>query len=173
MDVRDELMERPTPCTRWNLAQLLDHMVDALDAFTEASEGLVEIEPVRSEGPVLLALRDKACALLGAWAAPAADRVRIGDRALTSQQLLGAAALEVTLHGWDVGQATGRGRPIPEGVAAELLPIAETMIGDDDRPMWFGPALVPGDTSYSARLLAYTGRQPLQPHPSHPRLGHP
>lgn len=164
MDVTDDLLGSPTPCDRWDLGQLLDHMVDALDAFTEASDGLVEIEPVRSEGHVLAVLRDKACTLLGAWASPAADWVRVGDRALTSRQLLGAAGLEVTLHGWDVGQSTGRGRPIPEELAAALLPVAETMIGEDDRPTWFGHALAPVGPSYAARLLAFTGRRPLQPH---------
>jgi uncharacterized protein (TIGR03086 family) len=167
VDVRDDLLGRPTPCSRWDLGTLLDHMVDALDAFAGASEGLVEVAPVRTDGHVLTVLRDKACTLLGAWSSPAATRVRVGDRALSSRRLLGAAALEVTLHGWDVGQATGSGRPVPEQLAAELLPVAQTLIGDADRPGWFGPVLPAAGSSQVARLLAFTGRQPLQHHRSH------
>lgn len=169
--VSDDLMRRPTPCDAWTLGQLLDHMVDSIDAFIEASRGLVEIAPTTARGDTVTVLRTKACALLGAWTSPAAAWVRIGDRALSSRRLLGAASLEVTLHGWDVGQATGRGRAIPEELAGELLVVAETMLTGDNRRPWFGPPLPPDRSSYEGQLLGFTGRRPLPPHSSHPQQG--
>jgi hypothetical protein len=72
-------------------------------------------------------------------------------------------ALEVTLHGWDVGQASGAARPIPPTLALDLWPVARDFITDDDRPVLFGPPVhVPDTASPAARLLAHAGRTPRQ-----------
>ena len=123
-DVQPDQLDRPTPCTGWDLHRLLAHMEDALDAFTEAAAGRVEVEPVPETGTRVEALREKACALLGAWTAArpvASDRVEVGDLGLDAPLLVATAALEITVHGWDVGQATGRGTPIPHDLARGLL----------------------------------------------------
>ena len=73
----------PTPCPAWSLGELLAHMEDALDAFTEAAagavDGAVHAAPpgIRVAGPA-----GKACALLGAWsrAVPGRRRGSAGDR---------------------------------------------------------------------------------------------
>ena len=43
-------LDRRTPCRDWNLGQLLAHMDDALDAFTEAAGGAVDV-PARGWSP--------------------------------------------------------------------------------------------------------------------------
>lgn len=156
----------PTPCTRWDLGALLDHMDDALDAFTEAATGSVTV--VRTPGvptlaaaapPQLESIRAKACALLGWWCEhPPAD-VRVGGVPLPAGLLVGTAALEITVHGWDVHRAVGSNRPLPESLAAALLPVAELTVGEDDRPARFGAALpVAADAPAATRLLAHLGR---------------
>ena len=107
--------DRPTPCAGWTLGHLLAHMEDALDAFTEAAAGRVEVEPVPPTATRVEALREKACALLGAWMAarPASEQVEVGDLGLDAPLLVATAALEITVHGWDVGQATGPPGPDP------------------------------------------------------------
>lgn len=157
-------LDRPTPCDRWRLGQLLDHMADSLDAFTEASGGLVPVRVIPVSGTRVDVLKEKACALLGAWSSPAAETVWLDDARLDAAVLLSAGALEIVLHGWDVGQATGAGVPLPEGLADELVPIARDLLTDADRRVRFGPALLPEDGSASAELLAFSGRQPLLPH---------
>jgi uncharacterized protein (TIGR03086 family) len=169
--VSTDRLDRPTPCDRWTLGRLLDHMVDALDAFTEASSGLVSVSPTVATGSPVVLLREKACALLGAWTSPAAAWVRVADRALPAHQLLHAAALEITLHGWDVGQATGHGPRIPEELAAHLCCVAEQLLTEADRVSRFGPALPPAGPTYGDRLLGFSGRRPLQPHWSQPQPG--
>lgn len=174
--VTDDLLGRPTPCRAWTLGELLHHMADSLEAFTEGSAGLVPLAPAPAttptSGPVDL-LRARACALLGGWTgAPPATWVRIGgDRVLPSSRLLEAASLEIALHGWDVAQATGARTPIPESLARDLVDVAAGVITDGDRPQRFGPVRPPHDATYAGQLLGFSGRRPLPSLPSHPQQG--
>ena len=128
-DVRDDLLDHPTPCAGWRLGALLAHMEDSLDAFTEAAGGAVELHAPNDTAGRVAVLRDKACALMGAWSRPTAGDVVIRDDIgggldLGSPLLVATAALEITVHGWDVGQATGRRAPLPDQLAGALLPVA-------------------------------------------------
>lgn len=160
-DLDPGLLARPTPCAGWTLGRLLAHMEDALDAFTEAATGRVEVGPAPSAGTRVEALRDKACALLGAWtAARDRGRVDVGDLGLDAPLLVATAALEITLHGWDVGQATGRGTPVPADLAAGLLAVAQHVIAPGDRASRFAhPRPVGAGAPPDVRLLAWAGRR--------------
>ncbi|WP_110207679.1 TIGR03086 family protein [Nocardioides daejeonensis] len=156
-----------TPCTAWNLGDLLAHMSDGLDAFTEASCGFVALGSVPSHTTRIDELRGKACALLAAWTAPSAADVWVHDQALHADVLLHAAAVEITVHGWDVMQTAGLAhdsrshtlRALPDDLAEGLLPGARLLLASADRPGRFAPAL---ETAYDAtpgeRLLAHLGR---------------
>jgi len=148
----------PTPCARWDLAALLHHMDDALDAFTEAATGEVSLVPTAA-APRLESIRAKACALLGWWCEHPPDAVRVGDLQLPSGLLVGTAALEITVHGWDVHRSVGSRRPLPDELAADLLPVAALTVGPADRPARFAAAVpVAEDAPASQRLLAHLGR---------------
>ena len=69
----------PTPCTHWDLAALLAHMDDALDAFNEAALGAVGMDLDRQPDATIAGIQRKACALLGAWSGSHAAVVRVGD----------------------------------------------------------------------------------------------
>jgi len=154
----------PTPCAAWDLAALLHHMDDALDAFAEAATGQVSLVPTTGPAlahpePRLESIRAKACALLGWWSAHPPDDVRVGDLPVPAGLLVGAAALEITVHGWDVHETLGTGHRLPEALAEELLPVAAVTVGDDDRPARFAaPLAVPPGAPASRRLLAHLGR---------------
>jgi uncharacterized protein (TIGR03086 family) len=158
--VRPDQLARPTPCAAWDLRALLGHMDDALEAFLSAARGRVEVAPVGPAETRVEALCAKACALHGAWsAARPVARVAVGDLALEAPVLVATAALEITLHGWDVAQTTGRRTPIPSDVAASLLGISYAVIGEADRGARFAsPRPVDADAAAEARLLAWTGR---------------
>jgi len=163
-----------TPCDRWDLLDLLRHMDDSLAAFTEAAEvGYVDLLPVLGSGPgdgvvglLLDRLRARACALVAAWSdRPARSRVEVGrpDVALDADLLAAAGALEIAVHGWDVAQACGVDRPLPAGLALDLLDVAPVLIGDADRPDRFADVVdVPLHARPSTRLLAVTGRVALR-----------
>jgi len=162
-DVRPDNLDRPTPCAGWTLGHLLAHMEDALDAFTEAAAGRVEVEPVPPTTTRVEALREKACALLGAWTAarPASEQVEVGDLDLDAPLLVATAALEITVHGWDVGQATGRRTRIPDDLAERLMAVAQHVIDAADRgPRFASPRPAQPDAASDVRLLSWTGRAP-------------
>lgn len=161
--VRPEHLDAATPCVGWTLGHLLAHMEDALDAFTEAASGRVRVDPVPETTTRVDALREKACALLGAWTAarPASEEIAIGDVGLDAPLLVATAALEITVHGWDVGQATGGRTRIPDDLARGLLSVAEHVIGPLDRgPRFACPRPAQPGATYDERLLAWTGRGP-------------
>lgn len=164
--VTREAMSEPTPCPDWDLRALLAHMNDSLVALQEAVDiGHVDLGVSQAVDPAVdpvAALRDRACALLGAWTnAGGTEEVSIQDRPLTNSIVTSAGALEIAVHGWDVAQACGRSRPIPGPIAEELLPLAPLLVTEADRPGRFAaairasPSAVPGE-----RLLAFLGRSP-------------
>ncbi|NHC22519.1 TIGR03086 family protein [Nocardioides sp. IC4_145] len=162
-DVAEADLDRRTPCTAWTLRALLAHMEDALDAFTEAASGVVRVDPPPPTRTRVDALREKACALLAAWTRAAATSrngsVAVGDAGLAGPVLVAAAALEITVHAWDVGRATGRGRSVPDDLARGLLAVAGVVVDPADRGVRFGPVRpVADDATYAGQLLAFLGR---------------
>ncbi len=159
-----------TPCASWDLLTLLRHMDDSLAAFTDAAEiGYVDLVPVRSDRPgpdavrlVVDRLKGRACAVLAAWAHhPGTRNVSVANRELRSDVLAAAGALEIAVHGWDVAQACGVDRPLPAGLALELLDVVPLLVGDDDRPRRFAaPVDVPLHARPSCRVLGALGRHP-------------
>lgn len=162
---RDDLCE-PTPCDLWRLGDLLGHMEDSLDAFVEGAGGSIGLH---SAAPTPLAerlatIQTKACALLGAWASARTPVVVTGGRLIPVAVVARLAAVEIAVHGWDVGRATGRGTPLPESLAADLLPFATGLASSPAQVGQFAP---PHDTAADApasvRLLAVLGRSPAGP----------
>lgn len=152
-------LSRRTPCRGWDLGQLLAHMEDALDAFAEGAGGAVSLEPRIPLVARTDALRQKACALLGAWSNDRPEQVRVGDQVAPTAVVAAAAALEITVHAWDVAQTTGRATPIPDDLAARLLAVADALVSPGDRGSLFAPPLdVADDSSAEVHLLAFLGR---------------
>src|SRR3954469_22658343 len=126
-----------TPCERWDLLTLLQHMDDSLAAFTDAADiGYVDLVPVRGEADAPAAqglverLKGRACALLAAWAHhPGPGEVRVADHGVCSDHLAAAGSLEIAVHGWDVARACGVDRPLPGGLALELLDVVPLLVG--------------------------------------------
>ena len=165
-DVADSHLDRPTPCRDWRLRDLLDHMDDSLDAFTEAAGGRVLLDhPAGRASARVERLQTKACALVGRWTRSAPDPgVQIGDAGLARDLLVAMAALEITVHGWDVAQAIGSPAPIPQDLASALLGVAHAVVGPADRGRRFAAPLPPSGHANGVggedrvRLLAWLGR---------------
>ncbi|MCW2781628.1 MAG: hypothetical protein JWR35_2077 [Marmoricola sp.] len=164
--VAETELSAPTPCARWDLQALLEHMNDSLAAFTEAAEiGYVDLAPVRGlpEADRLVeSLKLRACVALGAWTSRiTCAPIGVGDAALGEGPLAAVGALEISVHGWDVAQACGIDRPIPEDLAAHLYDVALDLVTTADRPHRFANPIDPADLddpSASTRLLAHLGR---------------
>jgi uncharacterized protein (TIGR03086 family) len=158
-DVGPDDLDAPTPCAGWTLARLLEHMEDALDAFTEAAAGEVHVDPGSPGADRVDTLRVKACTLLGAWTDARTGTIAVGDRHLQAPLLVETAALEIAVHGWDVAQATGRRTPIPDDLARGLQPVAARIVRPADRGGRFGPAHRPAvPATPTDALMAFLGR---------------
>lgn len=166
--VTPEMLCLPTPCAQWRLGALLEHMVESLDALTEAADlGHVAVTPLpHPPGPestvdVVERLRARACSLLGAWSAVARDDdVMVGDRPLSSSLLACAGALEVAVHAWDVSQTTGVRAPIPAALARDLLIWVDVLVSDADRPGRFDHPITGPSIGPSSKLVMSLGREP-------------
>lgn len=161
--VDDSLLDAPTPCEDWDLRTLLEHMDDALAAFTEAAElGTVDLAPLAG-GPeadrLVESLRLRACSALGAWSHQYGDEpVAIGAASLDAGVLAAIGALEIAVHGWDISRACGADLPLPRALAESLLDVAADIVGDADRPVRFGEQVESESLDPSERLLAFLGR---------------
>jgi len=167
-------MSAPTPCRRWDLRALLLHMNDSVLVLNEAvAAGYVGLDPAADRGgsagsfgdpaadPVLT-FRVRGCQLVGAWAnARGPDEIPIADRALTPGIVAATGAVELAVHGWDVGRACGHDRPVPPALAGTLLELCPLLVTAADRPARFAaPVDVPPTASPSDRLVAFLGRRP-------------
>jgi uncharacterized protein (TIGR03086 family) len=162
--VTPEALSRPTPCSAWDLRQLLAHINDSLALLEEAGSAhriRLAVVPDDPADPVP-ALRARACQLLATWSAASSDRqVSVDGRPLTTPVLTSAGALEITVHGWDVAAACGVRRPPPDALAEALLRVAPVLVTDADRPRRFGvPLPVRSGAAAGERLLAFLGRDP-------------
>lgn len=145
-------LHRPTPCAGWTLGDLLRHLDDSLTALDEAAEGgSVALACARrhvADGELVDGVCDRARGLLGHWLTPLAGDsvggvggvggVALGQHEVPLEVLAAVGALELTVHGWDVGRALGRPRPVPPALAHDLWPVACAHIAAADRPGRFG-----------------------------------
>jgi uncharacterized protein (TIGR03086 family) len=162
---RSSPLSLPTPCSDWDLGQLLGHMQDSLDAFAEAAElGHVEIDSRTAEldtARIIDRLIHRACTTRAAWhqritSAP----IGVDDLRLGRDTVVLVGALEIGVHGWDVACATGQSRRMPEDLALRLYDVALAVVTPEERARRFGPALaVPASAPASTRLLGHLGRR--------------
>lgn len=159
----------PTPCAGWDLGDLLHHMLDSLTALDEAGRrGRVAVhavpgchDPLTDTEPLVTALQQRACALLGTWSRGGGEElVSIAGSPLRAGLVAAAGALEVAVHGWDVGRAVKAEHPFPDALAADLLAYLPLLVTPADRPDRFAaPVDIPDDVPTGERLLATLGRR--------------
>jgi uncharacterized protein (TIGR03086 family) len=163
------LLARPSPCTGWDLAMLLDHLCDSVAVLGEAIAAGAADQVPPDAGPErdpVTRLRGQAAGLLAAHAAAgqagqAGRLVAIGDRQLTTSMVATTGALEITIHGWDIFAACGASRPVPPALASALLPAAVLLVTPGTRPGLFAdPVRLPGPACPGDQLVAFLGRRP-------------
>lgn len=161
-------LRRRTPCSAWNLAMLLEHVDESLDAIYEGVAtggvdvgGAVDLADVAR--PLSLRCRARALSLLCKLATsdPASQAVVIGDRVLPYGHFVAVGAIEAAVHGWDIAQACGAPAPIPRALATDILRLVPVVVTDDMRPVAFASAVpVVGTASATDKLVASLGRRP-------------
>jgi uncharacterized protein (TIGR03086 family) len=172
-DVKPEHHQLPTPCTEWTVRDLANHLLATLelgrallsDEMPAVQAGPGELPPVDLVDDDLVgAYRASSKALIAATTRDAVDRVHatpLGN--MPGAGLAGFAALDVLVHGWDLGRAIGSMATIDPELAESMLAFARATISDamGTRAPRIGPEVpVAADADPTARLVAYLGREP-------------
>lgn len=169
--VRPDQLQRPTPCSEWTVAQVLQHAAGDQQAYAAVlgEGGFPAYDPFAPSGTVdgdVGALLDAPLAA----AALAFSRVGADDDAvavplpqgpLPAPTAVGAAALDAAVHAWDVAVATDQPSPVDADLAARLHAVALEIV-EPLRGFAYAPALpeTGGDGDPLERLLRYLGRDP-------------
>jgi hypothetical protein len=144
---------------------LLEHACESVAALLEGLDaGRIGLYPPIQYGTLAdpaRILRERVTRLLDALSAEDghAHVIGVADQPLPDSVLADVAALEIAIHGWDISQASGHHRPLPPGLAVDLLGISHLLVPDGNRhPLFASPIDVSVTARPSQRLLAYLGR---------------
>ena len=175
-DITPDQYGASTPCSEWDVRQLVNHLVFGNWMFARAAGGeRVAIEGDEDDGdddelPDMLgddppmAFRDSADAVVAAWRRPGAVEQVCH---LPFADLPGAAAMrihfkDVVTHTWDLARATGQDEDIDPELASEALEISRAVVNDELRELGaFAPAVDVGDDApVHHQLVGFLGRTP-------------
>ena len=166
----------PTPCPKYDVAALIDHLVEA--GYRAAALGRGQAPPPGDASPhVELSdapsrLRQAATEAAAAWAGDLALSARLTmpwGEVHTGTALVDMYLVELATHAWDLAQATGQLERLERSLALPALDGARAMIKPEYRNMVepgapFGPEVPPPpDADDWERLAAFMGREPRMP----------
>lgn len=160
--IRPEQLGEPTPCTEWNVRELLTHVVAnefAFAGWAEAGGGHPDTGAYVLPDDYVAAYREGARRVTAAFEAPGmAERTYqtpIGEG--PGVFLVELLFNDMLLHGWDLARATGQSTDFPE----DLVASSRAALGQAPR-VEGGPfaAAQPEPESGTAadRLAAFAGR---------------
>ena len=170
--VRPDQADAPTPCTEWEVRDLLNHIIGTL-LLSEAllsdrtprhpmAPGGLPAADLAGPDPAAVYADASAAALTAARAGDAltgVHRTSLGD--MPGPALAGFTTLDILVHGWDLARATAQPAALDDTLAAHVLAFAEQAITPGFRAPRIGPAVpVTADAPLSDRLVAFLGRQP-------------
>jgi uncharacterized protein (TIGR03086 family) len=166
--VRADQWTGATPCTDWNVRNLVNHVVRGNRLFAAVLRGEQPPPPepadVLGEDP-LAAYRAAAAELLEAFGQPGAMErvVTVPFGTVPGSVALHLRKTELLVHGWDLARATGQptGFSFPEDVAEQELQFSRAAIGQipPGRTPFGPPQAVADDAPAIDRLAALLGRQ--------------
>jgi uncharacterized protein (TIGR03086 family) len=148
----------PTPCSEWDLRALATHVADVSDGLSVclSTGAFVMPEPLDSaDDPV-----ERAGARVASLRDDLHRAVSPGTDAPGLTFALHGAAIEMTVHGWDLARAADREATIPPDLAQDVLALASSRIPSERDGLPFGPVVPMEDTAGPAeRLLGFMGRR--------------
>ena len=165
---------RPTPCSDWSVAQVLQHAaldqrvwgatLAGVDLATVLAPGENPFAPSGQLGADPVACTDQALAESApAWTRAGAGTVPtpLPQGEMPAADAAGAAALDAAIHAWDIALATGQDSPLSPALARALRPIAEGIVEPLRAYGAYAQALAAGPgADEAAALLCYLGRRP-------------
>jgi uncharacterized protein (TIGR03086 family) len=154
-------LHRRTLCPDWDVEALAEHLIDTISRLAAAA-GVRTAAP--DDGSIDERIQQLTRPIVAEWRRRLADDVMFSGRTLPSQLALGILSLELVVHGWDFAVALRRPIPVSDAHAAYVLGLAgQTLTPQSRVTAGFDPPVpVPADACALDRLIAFTGRDPLQ-----------
>lgn len=160
----DDTVNRGTPCRDFNVADLVEHVIETHRLLLSAAGG--HPDTTDAGGTPGGRHRTVADQSLRTWEERGTEgTVELGGQSLPADFVLGLQAFEAFVHGWDLATALDlRFDPTPDVVEA-AWGAARMIVSDDNRGTGpgapYGPAVpCPDDASPLEALIAFTGRTP-------------
>lgn len=164
--VQKAQLDNETPCTEWNLRELLNHMVyelswvpDLLAGKTIAEVGekyegdLLEKNPITAWENV----RQKAAKAVADADLQEIIHLSYGD--FPAEHYIRENGADMLIHGWDVGQAIGCLMSFDEDVARAVYDFVVPRAKEFAASGLFGVPIFVDDADTQTRLLAFYGRE--------------
>lgn len=156
--VDEPVLDRPTPCLKWTLRDLVTHVIGAIEMFAAAAGAPTADE--RGQGSTVEWFDAAVHRNLAAWNALADPDapLHLPFGTFPAHRVAAINQLDSLVHGWDVAAALELPYVLPDELAEAALPTAEWRCRQQPpSPVW-GLERPPRDTSPQERLLALTGR---------------
>ncbi|MFF2964560.1 TIGR03086 family metal-binding protein [Streptomyces sp. NPDC057963] len=166
-EIRPEQWKEPTPCTEWNVRDVVRHLVGMDLVFAAMLEG--GPRPERGADPLgddpVRAYRASSASLQTAFARPGvlerSFRGPLGSA--TGAERLQIRLYDLLAHGWDLAQATGISVRLPEDLAEQALAFVQVQVSAQSRAGRFAEPQPVDETAPAIdRLAAFLGR-PVPP----------
>ena len=157
--VQADQWEAPTPCTEWNVRDLIDHVIRGNLMFAGALRGDEPRTVDRSN--MVRAFRAGAADLLAAFRLPGVlDKiVHLPFADVPGSVAVHFRTIECLVHGWDLARATGAKPDFPVEVAEREIENARAALARFPREGPFAPSQpVADDAPALDRLAALMGR---------------
>jgi uncharacterized protein (TIGR03086 family) len=155
-------LHRPTPCRDWDVQALAGHLIDTIARLGAAADLQTRVP---DGGSIDQRIQQLTHPILAGWRSRGlTDDVVFSGRTLPAHLALGILSLELVVHGWDFAVALPRSLHVADAHAAHVLGLAQqTLTAESRATAGFDPPVsVPADASALDRLIAFTGRDPLQ-----------
>lgn len=162
---------KPTPCSDWTVADLVDHVIDEQLWFPPllgghdlaAAERIVEGAKESSGGDRAANWLSAAIGSRQATADPdvLGRTVSLSRGPTPAEQYVMEMYFDLVVHAWDLGRAIGFAQPIPDELAGPVYDLARHMAADlAGSGMFHPPVGVPDDAPAMDKLAGLTGRDP-------------
>jgi uncharacterized protein (TIGR03086 family) len=157
--VGDDQWDNPTPCTDWNVRQLVDHVIDIQ---RQIPEGLgTSVGDGADAQEKWNRVREAALAALRQPGVLDRTMQGAGGREVPVEMAIIPRLSDLVVHTWDLARATGGDERLDPGTAAIVL---ERLKPNDEilrSTRTFGPKVEPPPgADAGVELLCFTGRRP-------------
>jgi uncharacterized protein (TIGR03086 family) len=159
--IRADQLDNPTPCAKFTVGGVLEHMIGGAIVFAAAFRG---VEPGQADttdvlagfGPVLTGLAE---AMHSPGALDRTIRAPFGD--VPGATFARFVVLDGLVHGWDLATATRQPYEPPEALVAAVEGFARQAVEPLRDGDTFAAAVEPTSSATPIqRLAAFTGRRP-------------